>query len=77
MAGFCCIMKEEQNFHNQKFMLEYLILLLYNANDFFWGPAKANHSVLLCQMEQGNIGSYQEVDKIDRIRRENAQRHIT
>ena len=34
MAGFCRIMKEEQNSQNQKFMLDYLISLRDDANDF-------------------------------------------
>ena len=65
MAGFCRIMKEEQNSQNQKFMLDYLISLLDDANDFSWDAAKASHAVLLCRMEQGEVVSYQEIDKID------------
>ena len=57
-------------------MLDYLISLLDDANDFSWDAAKASHAVLLCRMEQGEVVSYQETDKIDRIRRANAQRHI-
>ena len=53
-------------------MLEYLPSLLDDANDFSWDSAKASHAVLLCRMEQGEVGSYQEIDKIDRIRRTNA-----
>ena len=75
MAGFCRIMKEEQNSQNQKFMLDYLISLLDDANDFSWDAAKASHAVLLCRMEQGEVVSYQETDKIDRIRRANAILH--
>ena len=75
MAGFCRIMKEEQNSENQKFMLDFLISLLDDANDFSWDAAKASHAVLLCRMEQGEVVSYQETDKIDRITRANAQRH--
>ena len=57
-------------------MLDYLISLLDDANDFSWDAAKASHAVLLCRMEQGEVVSYQEIDKIDRIRRANAQKHI-
>ena len=56
-------------------MLDCLISLLDNANYFSWDAAKASHAVLLCRMEQGEV-SYQEIDKIDRIRRANAHRHI-
>ena len=59
MDGFCHIMKEEPNSQNQKFMLDYLISLLDDANDFSWD------AVLLCRMEQGKVVSYQEIDKID------------
>ena len=38
--------------------------------------AKASHAVLICQMEQGEIKDYTQADKIDRIRRANAQRHL-
>ena len=56
-------------------MLEYLISLLHDTNDFSWDVAKASHAVLLCRMEQGEVFSYQEIDKIDPIGRANAQRH--
>ena len=57
-------------------MLDYLIALLEDTQDFSWDAAKASHAVLLCRMEQGEIESFQQVDKIDRIRRANAQRHV-
>ena len=50
-------------------------MLLDDANDFSWDAAKASHAVLLCRMEQGEVVSYEEIGKIDRIRRANAQRH--
>ena len=58
-------------------MLAYLIALLDDANDFSWQSAKASHVVLLCRMEQGEIASWSETDKIDRVRRANVQRHTT
>ena len=42
-----------------------------------WNAAKASHAMLLCQMEQGEIASYQDAEKIDRVGRANAQRHVT
>ena len=63
--------------NSQKIMLDYLISLLDDANDFSRVVAKAGHTVLLCHMEHGEIASYQEIDKIDRVRRANAQRHVT
>ena len=56
-------------------MLDYLVSLFDDANDFSWDAAKASHAVLLCRMEQDEITSYNEVEKIDRVRRANAQRH--
>ena len=76
VAGFCRIMREEQNSDIQKSMLDYLISLMDDANDFSWDPAKASHAVLLCRMEQGEVKNYTQTDKIERIRRANAQRHI-
>ena len=75
MAGFGRIMKEEQNSEIKDSMLDYFISLFDDANDFSWDAAKASHAVLLCRMEQGEIKSYTEVEKIDRVRRANAQRH--
>ena len=47
MAGFCRILKEESNVENKEHMLDYLIQLLEDANDFSWDAAKASHAVLL------------------------------
>ena len=75
VAGFGRIMREEQNSEIKDAMLDYLISLFDDANDFSWDAAKASHAVLLCRMEQGEIKSYTEVEKIDRVRRASAQRH--
>ena len=75
MAGFCRTMKEEKNLEMKEHMLDYVIALLEDANDFSWGAAKASHAVLLCRMEQGEISDFSDVHKIDRIRRANAQKH--
>ena len=75
MAGFCRSMREEKNSEMRDYMLDYLISLLDDSQDFSWAAAKASHAVLLCRMEQGEIEDYSKVDKIDRIRRAHAQRH--
>ena len=77
VVGFCRAIQEESNGKSKDSMLDYMILLLEDANDFSWQAAKASHAVLLCRMEQGEISDYTEVDKIDRIRRAHAQRHTT
>ena len=56
-------------------MLDYVISLFDDANDFSWDAAKASHTVLLCRMEQGEVKDYSQIEKIDRIRCANAQRH--
>ena len=77
VTGFGQIMRNEQDQTNKNSMLDYLIALFDDANDFSWDAAKASHAVLLCRMEQGEIKNYAQVEKIDRIRRANAQRHIS
>ena len=77
MSVFCRGMKEESNEKIKDYMLDYVINLLDDANDFSWSSAKASHAVLLCRMEQGEVAGWSDVEKIDRIRRAHAQRHIS
>ena len=58
-------------------MLDSVINLLDGATDFSWASAKACHAVLLCRMEQGEIQSWSQTDKIDRVCRAHAQKHLT
>ena len=76
MAGFCQIMREESCQITKDHMLDYLISLLDDSNDFSWQAAKAGNAVLLCHMEQGDLTSLSQTDKIDWIRRANAQKHL-
>ena len=55
-------------------MLQYLKDIMSDATDFSWQNAKAAHVVLLCDMERGAV-TWDNSDKIDRIRRAHAQRH--
>ena len=71
VAGFCHIVKEETNLENKDSMLDYLVSLFGDVQDFFWDAARASHAVLLCRMEQGDVKNY--TDKIDRIRCANAE----
>ena len=57
-------------------MLDYCINLLEEVRDFSWSSAKASHAVLLCCMEHGEIGSWLDTDKIDRVRRAHSQRQL-
>ena len=75
VTGFCRIMKEEHDLQNRNSMLDYIIALFEDVQDFSWDSARASHAILLCRMEQGEVKNYTETDKLDRIRRANAQRH--
>ena len=68
-------MREESDPENKNSMLDYLIALSEDVQDFSWDSARASHAILLCRMEQGEVKNYTETDKIDRIRHANAQRH--
>ena len=68
-------MREETNQNSKDAMLDYLISLLGDANDFSWNSAKASHAVMLCHMEQGEIKDYTQTEQIDRVRHVHAQRH--
>ena len=76
VAGYCRILREEQNPQVKEHMIDYLIALMEDAHDFSWDAARASHAVLLCRMEQGEVKNYSETEKLDRIRRANAQRHV-
>ena len=77
MAGFCRTIREKSNARTTENMLVYGINLLEYAQDFSWSSAKACHAVLLCRIEQGEVQSWNEMEKLDKIRRAHAQRHVT
>ena len=78
VAGYCPILREERDKKIKDHMLDYQVIsLMDDAHDFSWDAAMASHAVLLCRMEQGEVKSYSETDKLDRIRQANAQRHVT
>ena len=52
MAGFCRTMREETNQNLRDHMLNYLIDLMDDTNNFSWSVAKASHTIPLCCMEQ-------------------------
>ena len=76
VAGFGRTMRDESDPEIRNHMLDYMISLMDDANDFSWISAKASHAVLLCRMEQGEVASYADISAIDRIRRANAQKHV-
>ena len=69
VAGYCRILREERDQKIKDHMLDYQVIsLMDDAHDFSWDAALASHAVLLCRMEQGEVKSYSETDKLDRIR---------
>ena len=76
VAGFGRTMCEESDPNIRQHMLDYLIALMDNANDFSWILAKAKNAVLLCWMEQGEVKNFSDVFAIERILRTNAQKQV-
>ena len=67
VAGFGRTMRDESDPDLKQHMLDYLIALMDDANDFSWTSAKASHAVLLCRMEQGEVEDFSDTFAIDRI----------
>ena len=67
-------MKDKLN--PRKHMLEYLISIMDDANNFSWTCSKVNHAFLLCHMKPGEMKDYSDILVIDWIRRANAQKHV-
>ena len=76
VAGFGRTIKEESDAQLKEHMIDYMIALMDDANDFSWSSAKSSHAVLLCRMEQGEISDFSDTPAIERVRRANAQRHM-
>ena len=57
-------------------MLDSLGNIMEDASDFSWESPKAAHAILLTNMEADRL-NWSETDKIDRVRRVHAQRHIS
>ena len=74
VQGFAQNMLDQKSQKTKDQMLQYLVDIMADATDFSWQNAKAAHAVLLCDMERGAV-TWDNSDKIDRIRRAHAQRH--
>ena len=74
--GFCKNILEEKSESRKDSMITYLDDLMEDATDFSWQGAKAAHAVLLCEMERGSL-TWEDTDRIDRVRRAHAQKHIS
>ena len=55
-------MKEQSHRAVRDHMLDYVIDLLDNVNDFSWGLAKASCAVLLCLMEKFEVSDFSQVE---------------
>ena len=75
VSGFVRCIQEQKLEVNRACMLDYLGNIMEDASDFSWESAKAAHAILLTNMEADRI-NWSETDKIDRVRRAHAQRHI-
>ena len=76
VQGFCRNILDQKSVSHQKSMVAYLGDLMEDATDFSWQEAKAAHAVLLCEMEHGTV-TWEDQERIDRIRRAHAQKHIS
>ena len=75
VQGFCRNILEENSPEKKDIMISYMADLMEDATDFSWQGAKAAHAVLLCDMERGAL-QWDNTDRIDRIRRAHAQKHV-
>ena len=75
VQGFCKNIMEESCNERRHTMVSYLSDLMEDATDFSWQSAKAAHAVLLCEMERGSL-QWEDMDRIDQIRRAHAQKHV-
>ena len=55
VAGFGRTIREESDPELKAHMLDYMIALMDDANNFSWGSVKASHAVFLCRMELGEV----------------------
>ena len=75
VQGFCKNILEEKSNECKQVMISYMSDLMEDATDFSWQGAKAAHAVMLCEMECGVL-CWEDSDRIDRIRRAHAQKHV-
>ena len=76
VSGFVRCIQEEKSDAARECMLDYLGNLMEDASDFSWEAAKASHAIALTNMEADRL-EWTDTDKLDRIRRAHAQRHVS
>ena len=75
VQGFCKNILEEKSNERREVTVSYTSDLMEDATDFSWQGAKADHTVMLCEMERGVL-SWEDLDRIDRICRAHVQNHV-
>ena len=73
VAGYVGIVMDEPDHETKTIMLEHLVDLMEDADDFSWSGSKAAHAVILARMEDCRL-EWDERAKLDWIRRKNSQR---
>ena len=68
--------QEERSASNRDLMLDYLGNLIEDGTDFSWDSVKAAHAILLTNMEADRV-KWSETEKVYRLHRAHAQRHIS
>ena len=66
VAGFCQIIREQNDTTVKNQMLDYMSDLMEDSHDFGWQAAKGCHAVLLDKMEEGKV-VWGDTNKIDRM----------
>ena len=75
VSGVIRGVQEEKSEAARASMLDYLGNLMEDASDFSWESAKVAHAIVVTNMEADRLG-WTETEKLDRIRRAHAQRHV-
>ena len=74
VQGFCKNILDESDNRKREKMIAYMADLMEDTTDFTWQGAKGAHAVLCCELERGTL-TWDDSERIDRIRRAHAQKH--
>ena len=75
IQGFCRNILEENSVERGDAVVSYMADLMEDATDFSWQGTKAAHTLMLCEMER-SVLTWEDTERIDRIRRAHAQKHF-
>ena len=76
VQGFVRNILDESDHGRHERMLSYMSDLMEDATDFSSQGAKDAHAVLCCELERGSV-TWEDVDRINHIRRAHAQKHVS